>query len=148
MVIVLVLAGAVFPSVVLAEQGDAASAIASAKQQIVTCYVAARQAEASGANISSLTLALNEAGVLLSQSELAYSQSDFGVAQNLASQCTQRLNNFVSEANVLRDAAAQQRSIEFYVNVVGSVAGTFVVFLVGFAVWRFVKKRTAQIGEE
>ncbi len=39
-VLVLVSAGAVFPAVVLAEQDTAASAIASAKQQVVTCYVA------------------------------------------------------------------------------------------------------------
>ena len=147
--VVLVLATAVvFPSVVLAEQGDAESAIASARQQIVTCFEAARQAEAAGANISSLTVALNDAGLLLSQSELAYSKSDYGAAQSLASQCSQRLSNFVSEADLLRGTAAQQRSIEFYISVVGSVAGTFVVMLVGFAVWRFVKKKKVLLGVE
>jgi hypothetical protein len=76
-VLVLVSAGAVFPVVVLAEQDTAASAIASAKQQVVTCYVAVKEAEAAGANVSSLTFALTDAGALLSQSELA-TQGDYG----------------------------------------------------------------------
>jgi len=54
------------PVTVLA-QGDAAGAIASAKQQIIVCYDSARQAEAAGANISSLTSVLNDAGQLLSR---------------------------------------------------------------------------------
>jgi len=137
----IVLLSVVFLPVSALAQNDAAGAIASAKQQIVACYDAARQAEAAGANISSLTSALNDAGDLLSRSELAYSQGDLGGAQTLASQCSQRLSSFVSESNVLRDAAVQQRNFDFWVNVVGSVVGTFVVIVTGFVVWRFVKKQ-------
>jgi cytochrome bd-type quinol oxidase subunit 1 len=122
-------------------QDDASGAIASAQQQIVTCYDSAKQAEAAGANISSLTSVLDEAGNMLSQAELAYSQGDFGTAQNLASQCSQNLNGFVSEANGLRDAAIQRATVDFWVNVVGSTVGTFVVMIAGFAVWWFLKKR-------
>jgi hypothetical protein len=124
-----------------AEQSSADSAIASAKQQIVTCYIAAKGAEAAGANISSLTSILNGAGLLLSQSELAYSEGDFATAQNLAVQTTQSLSNFVSEANVMRDTAAQLRTLHFYYNIVGSIAATIVVIVAGFVVWSFVKKR-------
>jgi hypothetical protein len=138
---ILLLSAVYFPSSVFAEQSSADSAIASAKQQIVTCYNAVKAAEAAGANISSLTSILNGAGLLLSQSELAYSKSDFATAQNLAVQTTQSLSNFVSEANVLRDTAAQLMTLDFYYNIVGSIAGTIVVIVVGFVVWRFVKKR-------
>ena len=128
-----------------AEQSSADSPIVLAKQQIVTCYNAAKAAEAAGANISSLTSILNGAGLLLSQSELAYSKSDFATAQNLAVQTIQSLSNFVSEANVMRDTAAQLRTLDFYYNIVGSVVGTMVVIVAGFVVWRFVKKRFVPI---
>jgi hypothetical protein len=124
-------------------QDDAAAAIASARQQLVNCYDSARQAESAGANISSLTSVLNNAGQLLSQSELAYSQGDSDAAQSLASQVGQRLGNFVSDASALRDAAVQQQSFDFWVNIVGSVAGTIAVIVAGFIVWRFLKKRYA-----
>ena len=141
MVLVLVLAGAVFPSVVLAEQDDAASAIASAKQQVATCYVSVREAEAAGANILSLTFALSDAGALLSQSELAYSKGDYGAAQSLASQCGQKLSGLISESNSLRNRAVGARDLDFLVSVVLSVVGTFVVILLGFVAWRFLTKR-------
>jgi ABC-type phosphonate transport system ATPase subunit len=84
----------------------------------------------------------------LSQSELAYSKSDFTTAQNLAVQSSQSLANFVSEANGMRDAAAQQRSLDFYVKVVGSIAGAVVILIVGLAVWRLLNKRESQGGEQ
>lgn len=61
----------VHSSLVLADQTDAAVAITSAKEQVVTCYQAAKDAEGAGANITSLTATLNDAGALLSQAELA-----------------------------------------------------------------------------
>ena len=140
-VLVLVSAGAVFPSVVLAEQDTAASAIASAKQQVVTCYVAVKEAEAAGANVSSLTFALSDVGALLSQSELAYSKGDYGAAESLASQCSQRLSGLISESNNLRNRAVGARDFDFLVSIVISVVGTFVVILLGFVAWRFLTKR-------
>jgi hypothetical protein len=145
---VLLFSAIVPPSVSFAEQSGADSAIASAKQQIVTCYNAAKAAEAAGANITSLTSILNDAGTLLSQSELAYSKSDSSTAQNLAVQSSQSLANFLSEANAMQDAAAQQRTTEFLVNVVGSIIGTIAVIVAGFVVWRFLRKRQPQTGEQ
>ena len=140
-VLVLVSAGAVFPYVVLAEQDDAASAIASAKQQVATCYVSVREAEAAGANILSLTFALSDAGALLSQSELAYSKSDYSAAQSLASQCSQKLSGLISESNSLRNNAIGARDFNFLASVTVSVVGTFIVILLGFVAWRFLVKR-------
>ena len=121
--------------------------INSAKQQIVTCYNAAKEAEAAGANTTSLTFILNEAGILLSQAELANTRGDFETANNLATQSRERLANFVSEANALKETAIQQGNTAFLVNVVGSIAGTFVVIGVGIAVWFFLKKKYPETGE-
>jgi uncharacterized Tic20 family protein len=131
----------VVPSLVLADQTDAAAAIISAKEQIVTCYQAAKDAEGAGANITSLTATLNDAGALLSRAELAYSSNDFGTARDLAVQSRERLGNFVSEANVLKETAIQQGNQDFMINVVGSAVGAIAVVVGGFAVWNFLKRK-------
>lgn len=144
---VILVAVAFLPAVVFA-QNDAAGAITSAKQQLITCYDAALRAESAGANISSLTVVLNQAGGLLSRSELAYSQSDLGGAQSLASQCSQTLGGFVSQADALRVAAEQTGNFDFWFYVVGSIVGTFVVIVAGFVVWLVVKRRYVPVEVE
>jgi hypothetical protein len=129
------------PLSVFAERSDADSAIESAKQQIVICYNAAKAAEAAGANITSLTSLLTEAGELLSESELAYSKNDFATALSLAVQSSQSLTNYVSQANALQASAAQQRSFDFWINVVGSIIGAIGVIVAGMLIFRYVGKR-------
>jgi hypothetical protein len=139
--VILLLSVTVVASPVCADQGAASAAISSAKNTIATCYSAAKEAEAAGANITALVGTLNEAGSLLSQAELAHAANDFDTALNLATQSQNRLNNFVGEANALKETAAQQQNQDFLINVVGSTIGTFAVIIAGFAVWRFLKKR-------
>ena len=105
------------------------------------CYDLAREAEAAGANISSLTSALNAVGSLLSQSELAYSKGDFVSAESLASQCVQRLSGLITDSNALRDGAVGARDFDFLVSVWVSVVATFVVIVLGFGAWRYLAKR-------
>jgi hypothetical protein len=141
LVIILLLSVAVVASPVWADQADAAAAISSAKNTILNCYSVAKEAEAAGANITVIVGTLNEAGSLLSQAELAYATNDFDVALNLAIQSQATLNNFISEANTLKETATQQRNQDFLINVVGSLAGTFAVIVAGFVAWRFLKKK-------
>jgi hypothetical protein len=131
----------IVPSLVLADQTDAAAAITSAKERIVTCYQAAREAEGAGANITSLVAILNDAGTLLSRAELAYSTNDFDAASNFAVQSREGLGNFVSEANALKETAIQQGNRDFMINVVGSAVGAIAVVVGGFAVWNFLKRK-------
>jgi len=135
-------------SLVFAQQDSAAGAIGSAKQQLVVCYEAAAEAERAGGNVTSLTAALNEAGVLLSKAELAYSKSDFGAAGDFAVQSRERLNGFVDEAAELKAAGEQMRNMDFLINIVGSIVGTFVVIGAGIGVWVFLKRRYGQAGEQ
>ena len=143
---VVVLALAFLPAIVFA-QDDAAAAIASAKQQLVVCYGAARQAESAGANVSYLVSVLNVAGDLLSRSELAYSQGDLVGAQGLASQCSQSLSNFVASAESLRDGVSGNAGW-VYVGVVASIVGAILVVISGFLVWRYVRKRFVPVEVE
>lgn len=121
-------------------QADAA-AISSARNTILNCYSAVKEAETAGANITLLVSTLNEAGSLLSQAELAYATGDFNVAFNLASQSQNTLANLIGEANTLRDIATRQQNQDFLITVVGSIIGTFVVMFASFVVWRFLKKK-------
>jgi len=146
LVIILLLFLAVFVSPVWADQGTAATAISSAKKSILDCYGAAEEAEAADANITVLTSILNEAGLLLTQAELAYAKTDFDEALNLAVQSQSSLSNFISEANSLKETAKQQKNQDFLLNVVGSIAGTFFVIVAGFVVWLYLKKKYAIAG--
>jgi len=131
------------PSVVLADQSGAAAAISDAQSQIVVCYEAAKEAEAAGANVTGLADVLNDAGVLLSDAEAAFSRGDFDLAQSLAVESSVGLEGFVSDADALRDAAVQAENFDFWLNVVGSMLGVFVVIGVGVAVWFWGKKHYA-----
>ena len=131
------------PPVVLAQQNDAISA---AQTKLVQCYDAARAAESAGANISQLMSRLNSACLLLSRAQLAYSNGDFGEAQNLALQIQDELASLVSDANSLQTSAAQTRTFSFLLNVVGSISGTFAVAIGSFAVWVLLNRKYGNNG--
>ncbi len=129
------------PSIVFAQQSNTASAISMAQSELVTCYEAARMAEASGANISQLTRTLNDAGSLLSRAELAFSTGDNDSAQSLAIQSQNELTSFISEANSLQTSASQIRSNSFLLNFVGSISGTIAVIVGSLIVWFLLKRK-------
>ena len=135
-----------FPQLAQADQTDAATAIASAKEQILICYQAAKEAEGAGANITTLVAVLNDAGTLMSRAEFAYSVSDFDTAHDLAVQSQSTLDNFISDANILRETGTQQRSQDFLINVVGSLVGAFAVVGAGIAAWIFLKRKYETAG--
>lgn len=141
--VLLLLIVAVVVSPVWAQQESAASAISSARNTILNCYTAAREAEAAGANITVLTSTLNDAVSLLSQAELAYGAGDFEAAFDFASQSQSTLANFVGEANALREVAVQQQNQDYLVYV-GSIIGTFAVLFAGFVVWVLLKRKYEQ----
>ena len=138
----LLLSVILFPAPALAQTDD----INAARQQIITCYNAAKEAETAGANITSLTFVLNDAGTLLSQAELASSKGDSALANTLAAQSRAKLTNFVSEADALKETALQQQYNAFLI-LMASIVGTFVVLGVGLGVWFFLNKRERETGE-
>ena len=131
----------IMPSVVLAQQNGAASAISAAQIKLISCFDAAKSAEAVGANISQLTATLNNAGLLLSNAELAYSNEDFVAAQNLAVQSQNILENFILNANSLQTSAAQNSNTDFQFNIVGSIGGVVAVVVGSVVVWLLLKRK-------
>jgi uncharacterized Tic20 family protein len=144
--LILLLLVVVVPVPVWASQEDAATAISSLKNTLLECYNAAKEAETAGSNITVIIGTLNEAGSLLSQAELAYAMKDFDVALSLALQSQNSLNNFIAEANALKETATQQQNQAFLINVVGSITGTFAVVVAGFAVWLLMKRKYGTAG--
>jgi hypothetical protein len=136
------------PSTVWADQTGAANAISTARIQFVNCYNVARKAEAAGANITTLTVTINEAGWLLSQAEFAFSNGDFKGAQDYAVQSQGKLADFVSEANALLIVATARRNQDFLIDVVGSTGGTFAFLAGSFGFWSFLKKKHKSDGEQ
>ena len=126
------------PSLVCAQ--DAAETIALARQQIAICYNAANEAELAGANVTSLTALLNEAGALLSKAELASSLGDFYEVRSLVLQCHWLLSGFAYEATGLQASGEQARKVDFLLNTVGPVVGAFAVVGFGVWVWVYLKK--------
>jgi len=136
-----------FLPLVQADQTAAAAAIASAKEQILICYQAAKEAEGAGANITALAVVLNDAGTLLSRAEFTYSISDFDTARDLAIQSQNTLGDFVPEADTLKETATRQRKQDFLINVVGSLVGAFAVVGAGVSTWIFLKRKYEPAGE-
>jgi hypothetical protein len=124
-----------------ATEAEARSAVANADQTVSACYQAAANAEKAGANVSSLLVTLDNAGVLLSEAHLALANGSFDSAYPLAVQCLMKLEGFNNTANSLRDSASHASLVDFLVNVVGSSVGAVAVVMGGVLVWRFSKRK-------
>jgi hypothetical protein len=132
-------------SFVHADQASASATLSSARSKLLDCYNAAKDAEAAGANVTSLTNVLNDAGASLSNAELAYSKGDFDNAVNLASQSQAKLANFIPSANDLKASGVDHANQEFLV-FIGSIVGTFVVIGAGILMWFVLKRRGKNLG--
>ncbi len=94
-----------------------------------------------GANVTGLLSILNDAGSSLSRAEFALSQGDFNAAYSLALMSEEKLNGFEGVALGLKDSAVSASNFDFEVNVVGSSVGAVAVLVLGFVVWRLLRKR-------
>jgi hypothetical protein len=121
-------------------ESDAASAISAAEEKILLGYDAAAEADAAGANVTTLLSTLNTAGEFLSRAEVSYRVGDFDSAVSYADQSQDELDGFVVEAAALTDMAVQANYLGFLV-LVGSAVGAVGVVCGGFAVWFLLKKR-------
>ena len=123
-----------FASPVLADQASAQTAIASAKNNIKSCYNVAKEAEAAGANVDSLVTTLNSAAGLLSEAELAYASGDYNSAGTYATQSQSKLDGFISQANAAKENAmnlANQNSSSILLSVIVSAS----ILCAGIAGW-------------
>jgi hypothetical protein len=147
-VLVLMLSVAAMPVRVfaVATADEAQAAIDGAEARVIACYGAVVEAEGAGGNVTELAGVLDEAGALLSQARVAFENGEFDVAVEFSSNCTGMLAGFTDRTVTLRDSAAQERSLDFMVNIVGSVAGTVAVIVAGGVLWVYLKRKYGQAG--
>ena len=131
---ILFLFTAIFTSPVMAEQWSAQPAISSAKNTIKSCYDAVKESEAAGANIDFLMVTLNDAAGLLSKAELAYASNDYNSAVDYASQSKNKLNNFIPQANALKETAIKNNNQNF-ITIVLSLVVSVAILCVGIVAW-------------
>jgi len=147
-VLVLMLSVAAMPVRVfaVATADEARAAVDGVQAQIITCYGAVAETERAGGNVTELADVLNEAGVSLSRARVAFENGEYDLAFEFSSNCTGMLVGFTDRAVTLRDSAARERSLDFMVNVVGSVAGTVAVIFAGWVLWVYLKRKYGQAG--
>ena len=147
-VLVLMLSVAAMPVRVfaVATADEARAAVDGVQAQIITCYGAVAEVEGAGGNVTGLAGVLNEAGALLSWARVAFENGEYDLAVEFSSNCTGMLVGFTDRAVALRDSAARERSLDFMVNVVGSVAGTVAVIFAGWVLWVYLKRKYGQAG--
>lgn len=133
-IIFLLISIALFASPVFAEQENAQTAIESAKNTIKGCYDGVKEAEAVGANVTSLMVTLNSAAGLLSQAELAYASNDYNAAHNYATQSQSTLDGFTSQAAILKQNALNSQT-ENLTLIIFSVIGSVALLCVGIGAW-------------
>jgi hypothetical protein len=127
-------------------EAQAASALVTSENAVVSAYQAVSKAEESGANVSSLLVRLNEAGWFLSRGRIAYESRDFDSAFEFATQSQEKLNGLVADADALSETAFYEHYLDFLVNVVGSVIGTVAVVCVSFFAWFLLKRKYEKAG--
>ncbi|MDR0374019.1 MAG: DUF1616 domain-containing protein [Nitrososphaerota archaeon] len=140
----LIVALIMLPCSFASAQKDDNFSITLAQNTLNTCYSVAKEAEAAGANITSLQETLNTAGLLLSRAELSNAQSNTVLANDYAQQVQNVLADFIPHANSLRDTASQMQQTNFLLNL-GSIAGAFGVVGASLVVWFYLKTKAPKL---
>jgi hypothetical protein len=142
------LASQFFMPIVLAQisEAEAASALATSENAVVSAYQTVSKAEEAGANVSSLLVRLNDAGWFLSRAQIAFKSGDFDSALEYAAQCQEKLNGFAADADALKENAIYEHYMDFLVNVAGSIVGAVSIVCVSLISWFFLKRKYARAG--
>jgi len=122
-------------------QEEVNQALTTAHQTIVNCYEATVAAEKAGANITELTITLNEAEKLYSKALLARKNEDYDLTVQLVNECLGKLDGFTEKANASRVNASERSYLNFIYNVVCSSVGAVVIICIAFIIWSLLKKK-------
>jgi hypothetical protein len=122
------------PSNAATTQSQAASALSGAEGTVVSAYAAVSKADAAQANVTNLLVRLNEAGDALTHAHSAYRLGDYDSALEAAVLCQDKLEGFVTEADMLTEAALRDNSSDFLANVVGSIIWSLGIASLGLIV--------------
>ena len=99
-------------------------------------FRAVSEAEAAGANVSSLLLRLNEAAGLLSRAEMLYDLGDHEAALAAANRSLTIAKSVRDDALILRRLADEEKSRAFQFSLAFSILGSAAFLISHFLVWR------------
>lgn len=109
------------------------------EEALILAFRAVLEAEAAGANVSSLLVRLNEAAGLLSEAELLHGLGDYDGALSMAGQSLTVASSVRDEALALKVLAAEERSRAFQFSLAFSIVGSAVFLVSLFSVWRWFR---------
>jgi hypothetical protein len=117
------------------------SGITQTQTALSSAFASVKAAEAEGADVSTLTTILNEAGQLLTQAQLAYLAKDYNSAASLASASRSKINGISDLANNLKGEAVRSRGTSLVITVLLTLF-SLTIFSVGVAAWMLLGRKT------
>lgn len=133
-----------FPPFAEAPESEAASALISAEEAVVSGYQAVLSAENVESNVSGLFVRLNNAGKLLAAARMSYRNGDFDTANLLAGLSKNIGEGVQNDAVKLKDTALSEGSQRHLFTIVASVAGVAAIALGSFGAWHRLRKKYGQ----
>jgi hypothetical protein len=130
-----------FPWVGAVDEDAAAMVLVDVEEVSVSAFNAALMAEDAGADISGLLERLNVGGDYLAEALNLYRLGAYDDASQYANLCREAVGDVASEAIVLREEAERVGEADFTFVLFRSVIGVVVVLILGFVIWRVVKRR-------
>jgi hypothetical protein len=127
-------------------EAEAASALVTSENSVISAYQALSNASEAGANVSSLLVRLNDAGWFLSRAQIAFKSGDFDSALEYAVQCQEKLDGFAADADALKKNAVYEHYMDFLVNVAGPIVGIVSVVCLSLIIWFFLKREYGHAG--
>jgi hypothetical protein len=120
------------------------SRITNADDALKLAFKRVLEAEEAGANVSSLTSDLNEAGESLAEAEVAYRNGNLTGAAGLADRCSALAGTVSVEALALKGSALADSQQAFWLTLVFSTGGASVLVEVLILSWFLFKLERAR----
>jgi hypothetical protein len=124
-----------------ADESSAAAALSNAETTFAIAFERTLEAEEVGGDVSGLLTRLNEAGSFLAEAHVCYRSSNFSGAVYFAELANEHLEGVEAEAAELANSLGVELGQRLSLTMAGSVVGVFVVALIGFLGWGYVKGR-------
>ena len=122
-------------------QNEASAEVAVANNALTEAFSAVALAEKTQANVTDLTLKLNEAGVELAKADNALRVGDYNNAIVQAQRCVDLVQGVVVEAQSLKTDVEIARRNQLVLTGAFSSIGLVVLLAVGLFGWRYLRNR-------
>jgi hypothetical protein len=119
---------------------EAADAIRQAGHDLDVAFISVAEAEGAGANVSVFLDKLNQAGVFLSDANLAFRDGDYESSFYHALVCSAKIEGVAHDALSFKiNAEIAHRTVLFWTAYISSI-GVGLFFVLAFFGWRFLNK--------